>query len=510
MYPGAVAAGAAERPAVVWGPDGEVITYGDLDARINLFSHLLRRHGRSAGDRIAVLVENHPRFLEIVWAAQLSGLYYTAINWHLTADEAAYIVNDSEARVLVSSQRLAAVAVALDEGLVPKVEVRLMVDGAAPGWEPYEQAVAGESAEPLGDAAEGESMLYSSGTTGRPKGIERPLTLVPPGEKLDPVVGMLRMLGFGEGDVYLCPAPLYHAAPLAYTMAAQRIGGTVVVMDKFDPAEALRLIEQHRVTHAQFVPTMFVRMLKLPEKERTGYDVSSLRAVVHAGAPCPVAVKRQMLDWWGPIISEYYAATEGMGATFVMADDWLAHPGTVGRALLGQIHILDDAGKELPAGETGTVWFGGGMEFEYHNDPEKTAEARDGRGYATVGDVGHLDGDGYLYLTDRRSYMIISGGVNIYPQEAENVLVEHDKVLDAAVFGVPHEEMGEAVKAVVQPVDWDDAGPELEAELLAFCRDRLTAYKCPRSVDFERQLPRLDTGKLYKRLLRDRYWTDAG
>jgi acyl-CoA synthetase (AMP-forming)/AMP-acid ligase II len=281
-------------------------------------------------------------------------------------------------------------------------------------------------------------------------------------------------------------------------------------MDRFDPVEALRLIERHRVTHTQFVPTMFVRMLKLPEEERRRYDVSSLRAVVHAGAPCPVGVKRQMIDWWGPIVSEYYSATEGLGATFVMAEQWLAHPGTVGQAILGQVHILDDAGKELPPGETGTVWFGGGLEFEYHNDPQKTAEARDGRGYATVGDVGHLDEEGYLYLTDRKTYMIISGGVNIYPQEAENALVEHPKVLDAAVFGIPDEEMGEAVKAVVQPVDWKDAGPELEAELLAFCRERLAAYKCPRSVDFERQLPRLDTGKLYKRLLRDRYWAAGG
>jgi acyl-CoA synthetase (AMP-forming)/AMP-acid ligase II len=506
MYPGAIAAQAGDRPAVVWGPSGEVVTYGELDARINRLAHLLREHRLSAGDRMAVLMDNDPRFLEIAWAAQLSGLYYTAINWHLTADEAAYIVNDSEARVLIATERLAPLATSLDETLVPKVDVRLMVGGDAPGWDPYEAAVAGQPADPIADAAEGESMLYSSGTTGRPKGIRRPLTLAAPGEKPDPVVAFLRLLGFGEGDVYLCPAPLYHAAPLAWTMAAQRIGGTVVLRDRFDPAETLRLIERHRVTHAQFVPTMFVRMLKLPEEERTGYDVSSLRAVVHAAAPCPVPVKRQMIDWWGPIVSEYYSATEGMGATFVMAEEWLAHPGTVGRAILGTVHILDDEGQELPQGETGTVWFGGGMEFEYHNDPEKTAEARDGRGYATVGDVGYLDDEGYLYLTDRRTYMIISGGVNIYPQEAENVLVEHDRVLDAAVFGVPDEEMGEAVKAVVQPVDWDDAGPELEAELVAFCRARLAAYKCPRSVDFERQLPRLDTGKLYKRLLRDRYW----
>jgi long-chain acyl-CoA synthetase len=510
VYPGAVAAGAGDRPAVVMGATGKVITYGELESGINRFGHVLRAFGLSAGDRMAVVVENHPRFLEIVWAAQLSGLYYTALNWHLTADEAAYIVNDAEARVLVASHRLAALAGALDEGLVPKVEQRLMVDGEVPGWDSYERAVGDQPATPVADAAEGESMLYSSGTTGRPKGIRRPLTLAAPGEKPDPVVALLRLLGFDEGDVYLCPAPLYHAAPLAWAMAAQRIGGTVVVMEKFDPVEALRLIERYRVTHAQFVPTMFVRMLKLGEEERKKFDVSSLRAVVHAAAPCPVSVKRQMIDWWGPIISEYYSATEGMGATFVMADEWLAHPGTVGRAMLGTIHILDDEGNELPPGETGTVWFGGGLDFEYHNDPDKTAEARDGRGYATVGDVGYLDDEGYLYLTDRRTYMIISGGVNIYPQEAENVLLDHERVLDAAVFGVPDDEMGEAVKAVVQPVNWEDAGPDFEAELLAFCRDRLAAYKCPRSVDFEPELPRLDTGKLYKRVLRDRYWPAAG
>ena len=505
MYPGAVAAGAGDRPAVVMGTI--VVTYRQLDARINQLSHVLRESGISPGDRLAVLLENHPRFFEIAWAAQLCGLYYTAVNWHLTAEEAAYIVNDSESRVLLSSARLAPLAASLGDDLAPKVERRLMVDGVVDGWESYEAALEDRPTAPVADACEGDFMLYSSGTTGRPKGIQRPLTLLPPGEKPDPAGAFLRLLGFDDGDVYLCPAPLYHAAPLAWSMAAQRLGGTVVVMEKFDALEALALIERHRVTHAQFVPTMFVRMLKLPEEDRRRHDTSSLKAVVHAAAPCPVPVKQQIIDWWGPIVYEYYSATEGMGATFVTSEEWLAHPGTVGRPVVGQVHILDDEGKQLPTGETGTVWFSGGYEFEYHNDPAKTAEARDGRGYATVGDVGHVDDEGFLYLTDRKTYMIISGGVNIYPQEAENVLVQHPRVLDVAVLGVPDAEMGEAVKAVVQPVRWDDTGPELEAELLSFCRERLAAYKCPRSVDFEEQLPRLDTGKLYKRLLRDRYWS---
>ena len=340
-----------------------------------------------------------------------------------------------------------------------------MLGGDLDGWERYETAVDGQPSTPIGDEMEGDFLLYSSGTTGRPKGIKRPLTLAPLGQGPPGAVPFLQALGFHAGDVYLCPAPLYHAAPLAWSMGAHRLGGTVVVMERFDPVEALAIIEKYRVTHAQFVPTMFVRMLKLPDAERARFDVSSLKAVVHAAAPCPVEVKQAMIDWWGPIVSEYYSATEGIGATFVTAPEWLAHKGTVGKAMLGVAHILDDEGNELPAGEVGTVWFSGGYDFDYHNDPAKTAEAKNGRGYSTVGDVGYLDEDGYLYLTDRKAFMIISGGVNIYPQEAENVLINHPQVLDVGVIGVPDPDMGEAVKAVVQPVRWEDAGPELEAEL---------------------------------------------
>jgi acyl-CoA synthetase (AMP-forming)/AMP-acid ligase II len=509
VYPGEIARRAPDRPAVVMGGTGETITFRELDERSNSLAQLLRARGLERGATVAILLENNPRFLEVAWAAQRSGAYYTAINGHLTTEEAAYIVRDCGATALVSSQRLATLATTLTAELVPDVRHRLMVDGVEGGWESYEDAVAAQPAEPIAGECEGDFMLYSSGTTGRPKGIQRPLAFPPMGQGLPGAVPFLRALGLQDGGVYLCPAPLYHAAPLAWSTAAHRVGATVVVMERFDPVHALALIEQHRVTHAQFVPTMFVRMLKLPEAERDRYDHSSLRAVVHAAAPCPVEVKRQMIDWWGPIVSEYYSATEGLGATFITASEWLAHPGSVGRPMLGIAHVLDDEGDELASGEIGTVWFEGGSPFEYHNDPDKTASTMNEKGWATVGDVGYLDDEGYLYLTDRRAFMIISGGVNIYSQEVENLLVTHPKVMDVAVIGVPNDDLGEEVKAVVQPVDGDDAGVALEQELVEFCRSHLAAFKCPRSVDFEPELPRLDTGKLYKRLLRDRYWGKA-
>jgi fatty-acyl-CoA synthase len=337
--------------------------------------------------------------------------------------------------------------------------------------------------------------------------VDRPLAL-----ENDLAVMFLKQIGFpfdGTG-VYLSPAPLYHTAPNLWSMAVQRVGGTVVQMEKFDPEQALALIEQHRVTHSLLVPTMFVRMLKLPEEQRTRYDVSSLRQVVHAAAPCPVDIKRAMIEWWGPIISEFYSSSEAAGATFITAPEWLEHPGSVGRAMLGKPFIVDEAGEELPQGEVGQIWFESPFPLAYHNDPVKTAEAIDDKGRKTVGDIGYLDADGYLYLTDRASFMIISGGVNIYPQEAENLLVEHPKVMDAAVFGIPNADFGEEVKAVVQPVDWSTAGPELERELIDHCRSRLAAYKCPRSISFEQELPRSDTGKLFKKPLQQKYRTLAG
>ena len=506
MHPGAVAARAADRPAIVMAADGHTVTFGELDARSNRLAQLLRARGVQRGGRLAILVENHPRFLEVVWAAQRAGIAYTAVNTHLTADEAAYIVDDCGATVVVSSARLAPVATALTADVVPRVRTRLMLDGTAPGWESYEAAVAGHPAEPIADECEGDFVLYSSGTTGRPKGIERTMSFPPMGQGSPGATLLLRALGLDDGDVYLCPAPLYHGAPLSYSVSAQRLGATVVVMERFDAEHALASIERHHVTHSQWVPTMFSRMLKLPDSTRSAYDLSSHRAAIHAAAPCPIPVKHAMIEWWGPIVFEYYSATEGVGLTFIDSAEWLAHPGSVGRPMVGEPHILDDDGAELPPGEPGTVWFANGYPFHYHDDPEKTRSAHNEHGYATVGDVGYLDTDGYLYLTDRATNMIISGGVNIYPQEAENLLVTHPAVLDVAVIGVPDADLGEVVKAVVQPVDWDTAGPALEAELLAFTRAHLATYKCPRSVDFDPALPRLDNGKLYKRLLRDRYW----
>jgi long-chain acyl-CoA synthetase len=506
VHPGEIARRAPRRPAVIMGSTGESVTFRELDDRSNRLAHLFRARGLGRGATVALLLENNARFLEVAWAAQRSGLYYTAINWHLTADEAAYIVRDCGADLVVSSRQLGPLATRLTPDVVPGVRHRLMVDGTEPGWEPYQDAVAGLPATPILDECEGDFMLYSSGTTGRPKGIQRPLTFPPMGQGVPGAVPFLKALGMEDGGVYLCPAPLYHAAPLAWSTGAQRLGATVVVMERFDPIAALSLIERHRVTVAQFVPTMFVRMLKLPDAERQRHDLSSLAAVVHAAAPCPVEVKRLMIEWLGPIVSEYYSATEGLGATFITASEWLAHPGSVGRPMMGVAHVVDDDDRELPPGEVGTIWFEGGAPFEYHNDPDKTAATRNDKGWATVGDVGYLDEDGYLYLTDRKAFMIISGGVNIYPQEVENLLVTHPKVMDVAVIGVPDDDLGEAVKAVVQPVDWEDAGPELAQELVEFCRAYLAAYKCPRSADFAPELPRLDTGKLLKRVLRDRYW----
>ena len=490
------------------GGTGDMTTFAQLDERSNQLAHVIRAAGVGRGGSLAIFAENHPRFLEVAWAAQRCGLSYTAVNSHLTADEAAYIIDDCDASVVVSTIRLAAVATAAcTASSTSKVRLRLMLGGdTPPGWESYEATVDSQPTAPVADECEGDFMLYSSGTTGRPKGIRRAMTFPPLGEPLRAATPLLQGLGVRAGSVYITPAPLYHAAPLAWSMGAQRLGATVVVMERFDAQDCLDLIERHRVTHGQFVPTMFVRMLKLSAEVRAAHDLSSLQAVVHAAAPCPVDVKRAMIDWWGPIINEYYSSTEGAGITWITSAQWLERPGSVGRAIAGEPVILDDEGHEMPAGQIGTVWFRGGIEFQYHNDPIKTAAARDETGAATVGDIGYLDDDGYLYLTDRKAFMIIAGGVNIYPQEAENTLINHPAVFDVAVIGVPDPEMGEAVKAVVQPVEWADAGPELEAELLAYCREHLAAYKCPRSIDFDRELPRLDTGKLYKQELRARFW----
>jgi fatty-acyl-CoA synthase len=509
MYPGTVAATDPGRRAVIMG-EGTTVTYGELDAGSVRLARLLRDTGMGPGDHFAIMMENHPRYCEVVWAALRSGFYVTAINSHLTAAEAAFIADDCEAQVLVTSAALAEKAEAM---LVdtPNVRRRLMIDGTATHHESYEQATGAYPAGPLDDERRGTVMLYSSGTTGRPKGVKFPL---PTGEASlgegEIAAHNQARYGFREGMIYLNPAPLYHAAPLRVSLAVQSLGGTVVIMERFDPENALMLIARERVTHSQWVPTMFVRMLKLPEAARAKWDLSSHEVAVHAAAPCPVETKEQMIRWWGPIIEEYYAGTENIGSTSISADEWMSHKGSVGRASQGAvIHICDDAGEELALGASGTVYFElPGAVFEYHHDSEKTKGTAHPAHptWRTLGDIGWLDEDGYLYLTDRKAFMIVSGGVNIYPQEIEDTLVTHPAVLDVAVFGVPNEEMGEEVKAVVQPMEWGTSHEDLTAALRAWCEVRLAGYKRPRTYDFVEQLPRLDNGKLYKRTLRDRYW----
>jgi len=505
MHPSVHAQTSPDKPAIRMADGGQVVTYRQLDDRSNQAAQLLRARGLKAGDHIAILVENHPRFFEICWGAQRSGIIYTAISTRLGVDEIAYIVEDCGAKLMVVSAALAEQARALAPA-TPRVAHRLMIDGTTDGYESWERAIDQYPAQRIADETAGGDMLYSSGTTGRPKGVFVP----PESPAIDATTALIevsrKLYGIDADTVYLSPAPLYHAAPLRFCMTVMRLGGTCVVMEHFDAERYLQLLEAHRATHTQLVPTMFVRMLKLPPDVRERHDVSSLKCAIHAAAPCPIPIKEQMISWWGPVIWEYYAGTEGNGMTMVRSEEWLSHKGTVGRAVVGKLRICDDEGNELPPGEPGTVYFAEGKAFEYHNDPAKTADSRNAKGWTTLGDVGYVDDEGYLYLTDRKAYMIISGGVNIYPQEAENVLITHPKVADVAVFGVPNEEFGEEVKAVVQPRDMRDTGPDLAVELIEYCRAHLAHIKCPRTVDFEAELPRHPTGKLYKRLLKDRYW----
>ena len=514
MFPGKIAETAPDRPAITMAASGATLTYRQLEDGANRVSRLMASHGLKPGDHVAICLENHPRFFEVVWGCHYAGLVYTCCSSRLNTDELSYIINDCGAKVFITSKYKADQAAAV-VAATPNVAARYMLDGTSAHYDSYESAVAAQEATPLADRFEGTDMLYSSGTTGRPKGI----AFVYKPEPLGTAPGLLMLaqfvFGFNEQTVYLSPAPLYHAAPLRFNMAVHRLGGTTVIMEHFDENEYLAAIPKFKVSHTQVVPTMFVRMLKLPDAQRTKHDVSTLKTVIHAAAPCPVEVKRKMIDWWGPIIHEYYAGTEGNGFVYCNSEQWLAHPGTVGQAISGILHILDEEGNELPVGETGTVFFESPMVFEYHNDPEKTKSSRDpqGRGWSTLGDIGYMDADKFLYLTDRKAFMIISGGVNIYPQEAENVLINHPKVADVAVFGVPNEEFGEEVKAVVQPVAMPDSPDEsaaLAKELIAYCREHLAHLKCPRTVDFRAELPRHPTGKLYKRLLKDEYWKTSG
>ncbi|MDQ8732281.1 acyl-CoA synthetase [Bradyrhizobium sp. LHD-71] len=497
-----------DKLAYMMAETGRGITYRQLEDRSNQGAQLFRSLGVQRGDHIAILLENCTTFMEICWAAQRSGVYFTAISRYLTGDEIAYIVRDCGAKIFITSlQCHDRVSDLLDKELSG---VKLfMVGGVKPGFQSWEAAIAEQPASRIADEAIGHDMLYSSGTTGRPKGIRR-VASTDPIDMINPLMKMLCVTGCGmsENTVYLSPAPLYHAAPLRFNLMVGSLGGTSVIMEHFDAETYLRMIERYKITQSQLVPTMFVRMLKLPDDVRKKYDLSTLTGAIHAAAPCPIDVKAKMIDWWGPILVEYYAGSEGNGVTVSTSKDWLTHRGTVGRAVVGKVKVLDEEGNELPPGEIGTIYFADGPQFAYHNDPEKTKRAFNDKGWSTLGDVGYVDNDGFLYLTDRKAYMIISGGVNIYPQETEDVLIGHPEVADVAVFGVPNEEMGEEVKAVVQPRDMAKASKAFEAELIAFCRQKLSALKCPRSIDFEAELPRTPTGKLVKRHLRDRYWAE--
>ena len=504
MHPITHAQTRPDHPAMIMAGSGQTVTFAEMDAYANRFAQLLRARGLKRGDHFAVLMENNVHYLQVVWGSQRAGTMMVPISTRLTAPEICYILKDAGAKFLLTSTRYAEAI----EGIRDECAdlPLLIVDGE--GEEDYEAALAAQPAEPIPDQAPGQYMLYSSGTTGRPKGVKP----APPEDDdilaTNPLMG-LAVMGAGmpaDGSmVYLSPAPLYHAAPIGWCTTAQRLGGTVVVMEKFDPEHALETIEKYKITDSQWVPTHFVRMLKLDPEVRTRYDLSSHQRALHAAAPCPVPIKREMIEWWGPIINEYYAGSEGVGMTLIKAEDWLTHPGSVGKAIHGTLHVCDAEGEEVPVGQDGLLYFENDLIPTYHNDPEKTREAMHPKGWMTLGDIGHLDADGFLYLTDRKSHMIISGGVNIYPQEIENLLVTHDKVMDAAVIGAPCPDFGEKVVAVVQPIDMAEAGDALEAELRDFLAPSLSKIKMPKLFDFRAQLPREANGKLYKRELRDEF-----
>lgn len=482
---------------------GQVVTYGALVAAAYQGAQLFRSLGLGRGEHIAILLENHPRFLQLCWAAQCAGLYYTAINWRLQPVEIERVLENCEAKVLVTSYARRAIVGLLPNKMTNVIQYYMM-DGVIHGFEAWEDAIDAMPDVPVEDFGEGAAMLYSAGTTGTPKGIKKLLPETSRGEG-ETARALNELYGAHEHSIYLSAAPLYHSAELEFTMACLGQGTEVVVMEQFEPELALRCIEQYSVTHSQWAPTMFVRMLELPEDVRGRYDVSSLRYAIHSAAPCPIPIKEQMIDWWGEVLYEYYAGTEDNGFIQLNSQEWLAHKGSVGRPVSCELHICNDDGDELPAGEMGAIYMSGGGEFEYCKDIEQTRSSRNSQGWSTLGDVGYLDAEGYLFLTDRKHFMITTGGLRVCPQEAENVLITHDEVIDVAVFGVANVALAEEVKAVVQPRAMATATPELALELMDYCRSQLSQIKCPSSIDFRQQLPRHPTGKLYKQLLRDEY-----
>lgn len=501
MYPGAHAAVTPDKPAFIMVESGETLTYRQLEDRSARLAHVLFDAGLRAGDTVAMLAYNSPLHYEVYWAAMRSGLYMTPVNSQLSATEIAYIVNDCGATALIVSADFAAVIAEV----LPQIDVPLLLSsgGDVAGFVDLEEAMVAAPEGPLDHEPRGREMVYSSGTTGLPKGVQAPLPPYLASEGADPLLGVFGpIFGWESDSVYLNPAPLYHGAPLRFGGMIHSVGGTVVSLRKFDAETALQAIERYGVTHSQWVPTMFVRLLKLPAEVRAKYDLSSHKVAVHAAAPCPVQVKAGIIEWWGPILFEYYASTEAIGITFADSATWAAHPGTVGKAGLGILHICDDEGNELDAFEDGIIYFERDtMPFAYHNDSDKTRAAQHPAhdNWSTVGDIGHVDEEGFLFLTDRVSFMIISGGVNIYPQEVENALALHDAVFDIAVIGVPDAEMGQRVHGVVQLEPEYEASPELERELIEFLRARIAHYKVPKQIEFWDTLPRNAMGKMLKR-----------
>jgi len=508
MHPIAHASNRPDHPAVIMAGSGKQMTYGEMDEAANRFAHALRARGFAPDDAFAVLLENRLEIFTMLWGSQRAGTLLVPISTRLTAPEISYILKDSGAKLLVTSHVFDDVMADVRKEC-PDLEILLAGEDGA---ESFDAALAENPSSPISDQRAGASMLYSSGTTGRPKGIRPAPPEDPDPQALVPFLGLATMGAGMPADgsmIYLSPAPLYHAAPLGWCSAAQRLGGTIVVLEKFDPEGALAAIEKYKVTDSQWVPTHFVRFLKLDPELRTKYDLSSHKRALHAAAPCPVPIKREMIEWWGPIVNEYYAGSEGIGMSMIHSAEWLERPGTVGKAIHGTLHICGPDGDEVGAGEDGLIYFENDLLPTYHNDPEKTAEAMHPKGWMTLGDIGHVDADGYLFLTDRKSHMIISGGVNIYPQEIENLLVTHDKVMDAAVIGAPDPDLGEKVVAVVQPLDMADAGEALEQELRDFLAPNLARIKMPKLFDFRPDLPREANGKLYKRELRDEFEAKA-